>query len=271
MVDDAFSVAEPSPVASGSHSEADSNEDRLLNWMKNVEGEFTSLQLLGCFIDILLDIVEDARQNFASTSLANAILPPVPLPVGPSARSKMSRSNSYSRRDDQPLDCSTNSRFSRALPRRTPANQIFSEDGSFFVNTLDMMSPPTSPSLPDSRNVTADDTARGDWTVEGSFFKGDALPELRVDFVPSTVAALDTPRRRRVTLSVGDAEDLLSGSPSKKRDARYRSQGDLLQRKITPVDALEKALSRRSSSLLLFSGPRLTNLPDLSGSSSIFA
>jgi serine/threonine-protein kinase GIN4 len=240
VIDDALRTGETS--RSGTPAESDTSEDRLMVWMKNVE-----------------NIVEDARQNFASTSLVNTSLPPLPLPVGPS-RSKQNSNTSYRPQDVQALNTSTNtnaSRRSSRLPRKAlAASEIFAVEGqSLVVNTSNdtPLTSPLSPSFAANRSKGADvgDITTADDIFDASFFKSRALPELHFDFAPEErkdvvdFDLMDTPRRsRRVTVSVGDAEDLLSGSPRKRRESRTRSQGDLLQRKITPVDTLEKELDR---------------------------
>jgi serine/threonine-protein kinase GIN4 len=167
--------------------------------------------------NVIPGVVEDARQNFASTS--THALPA--LPVAPASRQlSLSRSQTRSNRSSR-------------LPRKLlAANQIFVdgyEDGSFNASFLSSASPLSS-ELPSPEPSAV-------------------LEESSVQFASVTEAS--SPRPRRYTIVTrspkpsGASPPVENGfeSPSKRKD-RWRSQGDLLQRSIAPIERLTLELER---------------------------
>ncbi|KAF9468652.1 kinase-like domain-containing protein [Collybia nuda] len=201
-------------VRHAAHNEriaADARMDRMTIWMRNVE-----------------KVVEDARQNFASSSTHQlAQLPP--LPIAPVSRSaSQSRTNRSSR-----------------LPRKVlAASQIFSDENDRSV--LDYtMSSTTSPANATINTVITDDTA----PLEE---RSQLIPEIHT---PS--------RQRRATVSTGSPGALLnmeSDSPSKRRE-KSKSHGNLFQKHIAPVSLLEAELSKLDAPA---SSPRLSQVLDSS-------
>jgi hypothetical protein len=188
-------------------------------WMRNVESSCSlfSLVLIIRLIYLhlaLLEVVEDAQQNFASSSTHYlAPLPPLPLP----------RSRSASKIRDT-------SRSSR-LPRKVlAANQIFTADNT-----------PNS-----TGTFTADDTTTTTDDSVPSEEPSRILPEIEIH-TPSrqrraTVSglSLETPLNL----------DLETGSPSKRRE-KSKSHGDLFQRHIAPISFLEAELNKRKRLIFL--------------------
>jgi serine/threonine-protein kinase GIN4 len=163
--------------------------------------------------------VEDARQNFASSSTHQlAQLPPLPL-------APLSRSASQTR---------TN-RSSR-LPRKVlAASQIFSDENDRSVMDYTMTST-TSAAHATANTTTTDDAA----PAEGY---SQLIPEIHT---PS--------RQRRATVSTGSpgvALDIDTGSPSKRRE-KSKSHGNLFQRHITPVSMLEAELNKSEWFIMVF-------------------
>ncbi|KAI0061549.1 hypothetical protein BV25DRAFT_1916896 [Artomyces pyxidatus] len=176
---------------------ADSRADRMTIWIQNVE-----------------KVVEDARQNFASSSVAH--LPP--LPIAPVSRStSRNRSNRSSR-----------------LPRKIlAASQIFHHDGEQSFADQSYL----SASTPQIASRRAPSTP---------------VPEHTLPVIPSeepsrAAFSLDSPRRMRRATVFGSPEksrsmEIETGSPSKRKE-KSKSQNDL-QRAISPVSKLTFELER---------------------------
>ncbi|KAJ7433039.1 hypothetical protein B0H11DRAFT_773977 [Mycena galericulata] len=186
---------------------ADNMQDRMAIWMRNVE-----------------QVVEDARQNFASSSTEVTPLPPLPL-------APLSRATSQTR----------TYRSSR-LPRKLlAASQIFAD-------------PEDS-----SQNLSSMDAAANSTVANMDLSEGTS----------QIVSELRTPTRpRRATVSARSPEpadasfdiDIETGSPSKRKE-KSRSQGDLLQRRITPIAQLELEIAKP---IVPLPSPRLAEVLDRS-------
>lgn len=159
------------------------------------------------------EVVEDARQNFASAS-AGAPQPPLPIPP------PMSRSSSQANRSSR-------------LPRKVlTASQIFSSDGS-----LDQ----TGSSF---AFVTAENISR---TVDKTL---PSIPAEDLNRPLEILAASTPPRPRRATITTRSPEavktkasfDLDTGSPSKRKE-KSKSYGNFL-RPIQTIDRLELELQK---------------------------
>ncbi|KAJ7147185.1 kinase-like domain-containing protein [Mycena crocata] len=184
---------------------ADSRMDRMAIWMRNVE-----------------QVVEDARQNFASSSTEVTPLPPLPL-------APLSRATSQTYRSSR-------------LPRKVlAASQIFADPSDL------------------SQNMSSMDAAATFTVANAEFSEGTS----------QILAGLRTPtRQRRATVSArspdpADASfdiDIETGSPSKRKE-KSRSQGDLLQRRITPVALLELEIAKP---VVPLPSPRLAEVMDRS-------
>ena len=177
-------------------------------------------------------MVEETRQNFASTS----VTAPVPLPLSPTSRSSsyhgtLNTSTSVTQNNNQNINSLNTSRSSR-LPRRLlAANEIFAEP-----NDLTAPLSPVSPS-------------RGE--DSGTSFSYNHALESSVPVHPSISMLMQTPRRRRATISTrspaqtrtGSApSDVFDCSPSKRRE-KSKSQSNL-DKHIKDVAKLELELSR---------------------------
>ncbi|CAK5270445.1 unnamed protein product, partial [Mycena citricolor] len=181
----------------------DNRMDRMAIWMRNVER-----------------VVEDTRQNFASSSTEVTPLPPLPLPVSPISRA---------------IPRVQTSRSSR-LPRKIlAASQIFSDaDSSMNMSSMDV----------------AANTSAGAGFSEGT---------------SQIMAQLRTPvRPRRATVSTGSpgdgADQLETGSPSKRKE-KSRSHADLIDRRISPLEQLEKEIAKP---IVSAPSPRLADVLDRS-------
>ncbi|KAJ6508433.1 hypothetical protein C8R45DRAFT_967415 [Mycena sanguinolenta] len=171
---------------------ADNRMDRMAIWMRNVE-----------------QVVDEARQNFASSSREVTPLPPLPL-------APLSRAGSHSRAASQ----ANNTYRSSRLPRRVlAASQIFADPADSSLNT--------------SVNAAASSTVAD--------ISGATSPTLTRPRTPT--------RQRRATVSVpgpSDASfdiDAETGSPSKRKE-KSKSHAALLERRITPVAQLELEISK---------------------------
>ncbi|KAF7348357.1 Protein kinase domain-containing protein [Mycena sanguinolenta] len=175
---------------------ADNRIDRMAIWMRNVE-----------------QVVDEARQNFASSSREVAPLPPLPL-------APLSRAGSHSRAASQ----ANNTYRSSRLPRRVlAASQIFAD-------------------LPADSSLNTSVNAAASSTVANADISGATSPTLSRPRTPT--------RQRRATVSVpGPADasfdlDAETGSPSKRKE-KSKSHAALLERRITPVAQLELEISKR--------------------------
>ena len=175
-------------------------------------------------------MVEETCQNFASTSVTT----PAPLPLAPLSRS----SSQYHGTLNTPMpgiqnninNNSFNASRSSRLPRRLlPANEIFA------VST-----DPDAPLSPAQ--------SRGE--DPSTSFSYTHAPE-SVPGLPSISAIMQTPRRRRATISTRSpaqtttgptASGIFDGSPSKRRE-KSKSQSNL-DRHIQDVSKLESELNR---------------------------
>lgn len=176
------------------------------------------------------EVVEETRQNFASTS----VTPPAPLPLAPISRS----SSLYHGTLNTPTPATQNinnnafntSRSSR-LPRRLlAAHEIFAE--------------PTDPNAPLSPAPS-----RGE--DPSTSFSYIHAPESSVPVLPSIRVLMQTPRRRRATISTRSpaqtrtgsaASDIFDGSPSKRKE-KSKSQSNL-DKHIKDIAKLELELNR---------------------------
>ncbi|THH04089.1 hypothetical protein EW146_g10267, partial [Bondarzewia mesenterica] len=177
---------------------ADSRADRMTIWIQNVE-----------------KVVEDARQNFASSNVTQ--LPP--LPIAPPVPRSASRNKT--------------GRAAR-LPRKVlAASQIFQQDvDQGLVNDHRMST--TSTSTSPVANVTL---CFPDHTLQ-------ALPSKE----PSQVLGVgqSPPRVRRATVTGRSPEKnaiIEAESPSKRKE-KSKSQNDLLSRPITAIAKLQFELER---------------------------
>ena len=171
----------------------------------------------------ITEVVEDAKQNFASSSSAQDLpLPPLPLPLARNA---------------------SQNRSSR-LPRRVlAASQIFQADENGNVSPMDL----TMVSTANSTYLTSNDTS-------GDSISPVALTESKS---PSSVRGksnlqipeIHTPsRQRRATVSTRSPELTeqvfdVEVSPSKRKE-KSRSHGNLFEMHIAPISLLEAELSR---------------------------
>ncbi|KAJ6621778.1 hypothetical protein B0H10DRAFT_2015719 [Mycena sp. CBHHK59/15] len=186
---------------------ADNRMDRMAIWMRNVE-----------------KVVEDARQNFASSSAEITPLPPLPLaPLSRAAsQTRTYRSSRLPRKVlaasqifADPVDLSQNTTSTRAVANTTVANTDFSEGTSQI--TTEMRTP--------TRQRRATVSARSPEPLDASF-----------DI------------------------DIETGSPSKRKE-KSKSHADLLQRRITPIALLELEISKPVAPL---PSPRLEEVLDRS-------
>ena len=177
-------------------------------------------------------MVEETRQNFASTS----VTPPAPLPLAPLSRSGSGYHSTLTTPTSTTLNSNNNtntlnaSRSSR-LPRRLlAANEIFAESTDSNA--------PLSPA-----------PSRGE--DPSTSFSCVHASESSVPVLPSTSMLMQTPRRRRATISTRSpaqvksgltASDIIDGSPSKRRE-KSKSQSNL-GRHIQDVAKLELELNK---------------------------
>lgn len=195
------------------HSErvaGDSRMDRMTIWMRNVE-----------------KVVEDAQQNFASSS-THKLAPLPPLPLAPVSRSA-----------SRNLDTNRSSH----LPRRIlDASQIFTDDTADYTAN-------STGAFATVNTTTTDDAVPSEGPSQ-------SLPDIQIH-TPS--------RQRRATVSGLSPEtplnlDLETGSPSKRRE-KSKSHGNLFQQHIAPISFLEAELDKQNKPP---ASPRLSQVIDSS-------
>lgn len=210
----------PEPIAIDFESRR-SGEGRF-SWENIRSEEEIAMDRMNLWIQSVEKVVEETRQNFASTSIAE----PTALPLVPVSRS--SSQNNHLRQSQRNNNNSNTTRSSRLPRRHLPANQIFAE-------TTD----PNAPLSP----------ARGDLTMSFSYI--DA-PESSCPVLPTlSVLGQTPPRQRRATISTrspaqerskpGEDDMSIVGTPSKRRE-KSRSYGNL-DRHIRDVAKLEMELN----------------------------
>jgi hypothetical protein len=188
---------------------ADNRLDRMAIWMKNVESGYLliALHLIERKLTVTAEVVEDARQNFASTSAT----PLPPLPVAP-----LSRAGSQT----------IGGRVSRQPPKASTASQIFADragpSSAENDGNADSMSPSTLENL--CRVTTA---------IEHNL----QTPPPRTRRATVSTQSPDPAHPER-SLDEGTC------SPSKHKE-KYRSHGDLMQ-PISSLSVLELELQKRS-------------------------
>ena len=180
-------------------------------WMRNVESWWLSHLFLVTWTygRYLAEVVEDARQNFASSS-SHQLAPLPPLPLAPLSRSaSQTRTNRSSR-----------------LPRKLlAASQIFTDDTADLTTT--------------SNTTTTDDAAPS----EG----GTQLPPIAQVRTPprprrATVSG-QSPQPIFSHIPLEFSSELKTGSPSKRRE-KSKSHGNLFQQHIAPISYLEAELRK---------------------------
>ncbi|KAF9483411.1 hypothetical protein BDN70DRAFT_318045 [Pholiota conissans] len=204
---------------------ADSRNDRMTIWMKNVE-----------------KVVEDAKQNFAAASAPQDIpLPPLPLPL--------SRDRSQTRPTRLPRRVLAASQIFQADENGniTPMPMDQSMNNSAYLSATDIsrgsILPPKTPKTPATpAQLATPEKQTSPLPVEGNSQSQLRIPEI---YTPS--------RQRRATVSTGSpgqAEttrtfdlDIEGGSPSKRKE-KSRSHGNLFQRHIAPLSLLEAELNK---------------------------
>ncbi|KAJ7689156.1 hypothetical protein B0H17DRAFT_643200 [Mycena rosella] len=200
---------------------ADNRLDRMAIWMRNVE-----------------QVVEDARQNFASSSTEVTPLPPLPL-------APLSRAVSHSRAASQ-----TQTYRSSRLPRKVlAASQIFADPAADSSQSQNLSS------------MTSMNAAANSTVANMDFSEGTS--QILAGLAPRTPT-----RPRRATVSARSPEpadasfdiDAETGSPSKRKE-KSKSHADLLQRRITPVALLELEIAKPIAPL---PSPRLADVLDRS-------
>ncbi|KAI6098294.1 hypothetical protein EDD16DRAFT_1527318, partial [Pisolithus croceorrhizus] len=227
----------PEPIAIDFESRR-SGEGRF-SWENIRSEEEIAMDRMNLWIQSVEKVVEETRQNFASTSIAE----PTALPLVPVSRS--SSQNNHLRQSQRNNNNSNTTRSSRLPRRHLPANQIFAE-------TTD----PNAPLSP----------ACGDLSMSFSYI--DA-PESSCPVLPTLSVLCQTPpRQRRATISTrspaeqrnkSGEDDMLSvGTPSKRRE-KSRSHGNL-DRHIRDVAKLEMELNANTSQKQ--AAPRLSAVLD---------
>ncbi|KAJ7132934.1 kinase-like domain-containing protein [Mycena filopes] len=190
---------------------ADNRIDRMAIWMRNVE-----------------QVVEDARQNFASSSKDVTPLPP--LPLAPLSRAA-SQTHTY--------------RSASRLPRKVlAASQIFADPDSSQNMSLDAAATSTVANPLDFSEGTSQ-------ILAGLHTPTPTRPRRATVSARSPDAALD--------MSL-DLDVDLTGSPSKRKE-KSRSHADLLERRITPVAQLELEIAKP---IVPLPSPRLSDMLDRS-------
>lgn len=185
---------------------------------------------------LALEVVEDAKQNFAA---ASSLPKDLPLPSLPPPISRNVSQNRTSR-----------------LPRRVlAASQIFQADEHGNIT-------PMGDQTMNSTFLSVNDTSRGSicptTTSAAPMTTINTTPETTTSPLPaetpskSQIPEIYTPsRQRRATVSTRSPEpaepafnlDVEGGSPSKRKE-KSKSHGNLFQRHIAPISVLEAELSK---------------------------
>jgi serine/threonine-protein kinase GIN4 len=177
-----------------------------------------------CIVKIvpITEVVEDAKQNFASSLVQDLPLPPLPLP----------------------LACNASQNRSSRLPRRVlAASQIFHADENGNVSPMDQ----SMLSMANSTYLTTNDTSNP--PPADTFTEPKSPSPSRGKKSYLQIPEIRTPsRQRRATVSTRSPEPSeqvsgIEGSPSKQKE-RSRSYGNLFQMHIAPISLLEAELSK---------------------------
>jgi hypothetical protein len=186
--------------------------DRMAIWMRNVERMlivWQTFHLPDNFSDIA-EVVEDARQNFASSSREITPLPPLPL-------APLSRATSQTYRSSR-------------LPRKVlAASQIFADPAD------------------ESQNMSSLDAAATSTVANADLSEGTSQTLTRPRTPTRQRRATVSARSPEPADASFDIE-METGSPSKRKE-KSRSHADLLERRITPVAQLELEIAKRKSVL----------------------
>ena len=177
-------------------------------WMRNVESKFCDLNASQNILTWLAEVVEDARQTFASSSTHQLVTLPS-LPVAPLSSSISSNQTNRSSR----------------LPRKIlAANQIFAtENDQSSMDVSGVMSP----------NLSTERSSDGPSRLR--------VPEIHTPSRPrrATVSTCSPEK------SLETANPFLeTGSPSKRRE-KSRSHGNMFQRHIASLSVIEAELNKR--------------------------
>ncbi|KAF8125694.1 hypothetical protein EV363DRAFT_617266 [Boletus edulis] len=221
--------ASPEPI---DFEQRRSGEEGRFSW-ENIRPEHeVALDRMNLWIQSVEKVVEETCQNFASTS----VIPPAPLPLRSLSRS----SSQYHGTSTTPISTiqisnnnnnTLNASRSSRLPRRLlAANEIFAES----TDPSAQLSPAPSRGEDASSSV--------------SYIHA---PEPSALALPSISMVMQTPRRRRATISTrspaqtragSTTSDIFEGSPSKRRE-KSKSQSNL-DRHIQDVAKLELELNK---------------------------
>ncbi|KAG9315954.1 hypothetical protein JVU11DRAFT_3608 [Chiua virens] len=207
-----------------------SGEEGRFSW-ENIRPEHeVAADRMNLWIQSVEKVVEETCQNFASTS----ITPPAPLPIAPVSRSSSlhygTLNNSMPAIQSNSSNALVVSRSSRLQRRLLAANEIFAE--------------PTGPDAP----LSPAPSRGADASVSFSYVH---TSKSSVPVFPSISVPMQTPRRRRATISTGTPTegkagpartDFVDASPSKRRE-KSKSQSNL-DRHIQDVAKLELELHR---------------------------
>ncbi|KAF9220880.1 hypothetical protein BS17DRAFT_786121 [Gyrodon lividus] len=240
--------ASPEPI---DFEERRSGEEGRFSWEDIRPEHEVALDRMNLWIQSVEKVVEETRQNFASTG----VTPPAPLPLAPTSRSS-SQQQQHATPNNTIIsqininNTTYNTTRSSRLPRRLlAANEIFAESAD-----------PGAPLSP-GRSRSEDQST--------SFLYIDTS-ESSVPVLPSISVLMQTPpRKRRATISTRSPSQLKSvtthdgifesGSPSKRRE-KSKSQSNL-DRHIRDVAKLEMELNRAPISA---PSPRLSTVLDRS-------
>lgn len=184
------------------------------------------------------EVVEETRQNFARQNFSSTtVTPPAPLPISAISRSSSSFHGTLNspapatQNNNNNHNNTVNTSRSSRLPRRLlAANEIFSQS--------------TDPDAPLS-------LAQSRGEDPSTSFSYIHAPEPSVPVLPSISVLLQTPRRRRATISTrspaqtktgSTASDVFDSTPSKRRE-KSKSHSNL-DKHIKDITKLELELNK---------------------------
>ncbi|KAF9525503.1 hypothetical protein CPB83DRAFT_545339 [Crepidotus variabilis] len=181
------------------------------------------------------EVVEDAKQNFASASPQEDIpLPPLPAPL--SRNASQSRTSRLPRRilaASQIFQADENGNITQMVDQSMASN-----DNSVFLTANELI-PPT----PAIKHLAKKSTGQVSEIVE-EISEGPSQIQIPEIHTPSR-------QRRRATVSIGSptAQEKMAGSseldlsPSKRKE-KSKSQSNIFQMHIAPISMLEAELAK---------------------------
>jgi len=223
-------VVSPLPViknaADNEKIAADARTDRVTIWMHNVESRFSLYFYSNLALTIMIEVLEEAKQNFAAASAPKD----VPLPALP-----------------PPLPRNTPANRSTRLPRRVlAASQIFQSDENGNITAMvDQSMASNNSGFLTANDILISSTPAPTPATKAVISTNAEIPvETQNQF---QIPEINTPSRqkRRATVSISSPASkrpgIVDASPRKEKS---KSQTNLLGMHIVPISVLEAEMNK---------------------------